>query len=159
MGEPAVAVRAAQSRDVAFVMELWGKMIEELGKTDERYAIRPEAEVIWAKWLGTHIREENSCVLLAERNDEILGYLIGSLDEAQPIFQHRRHAVITDVFVLPEERRKGAGTRLVEEALSFFKSLGAPHVRVNVLVKGEAARSFWQKLAFEDFLYRMWKGL
>ena len=159
MGEPEVTIRRAKARDMAFIVELWKKLAREMADCDERYALRSEAEIIWAKWAGERLRDQASCVLVAEAGADYVGYLLGHIGEAQPIFKQRTYAVITDVFVDPELRRKGIGRRLVEEAVSFFKSREISHVRASVLVKNETARPFWQKLGFGDFIHRTWKSI
>ena len=110
MGEPEVSTRRAKARDMAFIVELWKKLAQEMADFDERYALRPGAEIIWAKWAGERLRDQASCVFVAEAGSDYVGYLLGHIDEAQPIFEQRTYAVITDVFVAPEFRRKGIGT-------------------------------------------------
>jgi ribosomal protein S18 acetylase RimI-like enzyme len=159
MGEARVLIRRAEARDMAFIIELWQKLSQEIAACDDRCAVRPEGEIIWAKWAGQRLRDEHSCVLVAEKGDDLVGYLLGHIDEAQPIFKQRRHAIVTDLFVAPESRRRGVGTKLVEQALEFFRGRDIGHVRVNVLQRNSAARAFWEKRGFGDFLFRMWKSL
>ncbi len=163
MSGPEAAIRRAQSRDMAFITELWRKLAEEMAACDERAAVRPEAEILWAKWAGARLRDEHSCVLVAETvaeaGGDIVGYLLGHIDEAQPIYEKRRHALISDVFVEPEHRHGGLATKLCEEAFGFFREQGIDHVRVNVLGSNSAGRAFWEKLGFADFLERLWKPL
>ncbi|MHC5055150.1 MAG: GNAT family N-acetyltransferase [Planctomycetota bacterium] len=159
MGEAEVSIRRAKSRDMAFIVELWKKLSEEHAQLDERYALRPEAEIVWARWAGQRLRDDASIALVAESGTECVGYLLGHADEAQPIFEQRSYATITDLFVTPDFRRKGVASKLLAEALAFFKSRDLAHVRLNVLVKDEAARAFYEKHGFGDFLYRMWKSI
>jgi len=157
MGEPEVRIRRAEARDMAVIIELWQKMMEELAATDARYALRPGADVLWAKWAGQRLRDSDSCVLVAERSDEYVGYLVGHLDEAHPIFRSRRHALLTDLYVDPGMRRKGVGTQLVMQAFTFFGKFDLHEIRVNVLVKAEGFRTFLEKFGFGDFQFRMMK--
>jgi len=159
MGEQGVTVRRAEARDMAFVVELWKSMSEELARCDERYALRPDAEIMWARWAGQRLRDADSCLLVAESGGEYIGYLLAHADEAQPIFAQRRHATITDLYVAPQHRRKGIARRLAEGAIEFFKKRGIQHARMNVLAKNAAARAFAEKMGFVDFLFRMWKTL
>ncbi len=159
MGKPEVKIRRAQARDMAFIIELWKKLSEEMARCDERYALRPEAEIIWAKWVGQRLRDQASVALVAEAGEDHVGYLVGHLEEAQPIFEHRRHGIITDIFVLPDFRRKGVAGRLLEEAERFFKEQDVEHLRINVVVKNAPSRTFCEKLGFGDFLYTMWKSM
>ena len=159
MAEGDVQIRRAKSRDMAFIVELWKQLSEEHARLDERYALRSEAEIVWARWAGQRLRDEASIVLVAESGSECVGYLLGHTDEAQPIFEQRSYATIRDLFVAPEFRRKGTGSKLLAEALAFFKSREAGHIRLNVLVKDKAARAFYEKHGFGDFIHRMWKSL
>ena len=159
MGEAEVVIRRAKSRDMAIIIELWKELSEEHAQFDERYALRPEAEIVWARWAGQRLRDGASIALVAEIGADCVGYLIGHTDEAQPIFAHRTYAIITDIFVVPEFRRKGTASKLMNEALTFFKSRGVGHIRLNVLDKDEGARAFYEKHGFGDFIHRMWKSL
>ena len=163
MAEAEVKVRRAKARDMAFIVELWKGFSEEMARIDERYALRDGAEIIWGKWAGERLRDENSIALVAqtgaESGDDYVGYLIGHTEDAHPIFKDRRFGMLTDIFVKPDFRRKGVGKKFVEEGLAFFKGRGVGQVRMNVLVTNDASRAFCEKLGFGDFLYRMWKSL
>ena len=159
MGETEVRIRRAKARDMAFIIEMWRLLSEERAKSDERYALRPDAEIIWAKWSGQRLRDQSSVILVAETDEDCVGYLVGYVDESQPIFKQRRHGYLSDVYVSPDHRRKGVAGDLIREAEDFFKSQDVAHVRLNVLAKNTTSRAFCEKLGFGDFLYRMWKPL
>jgi GNAT superfamily N-acetyltransferase len=159
MAESATTIRRAESRDMAFIIELWRGLAGAMAELDERVAVRPDAEILWAKWVGARLRDDSSCVLVAEVGGDVVGYLLGHVDEAQPIYQKRRHALISDVFVDPAHRGKGVGTKLVEEAFAFFRGKEIDHVRANVLGANAAGRTFWEKQGASDFLTRLWKPL
>ena len=159
MGQPEVKIRRAQARDMAFIIELWKKVSEEMARYDERYALRPEAEILCARWVVQRLRAQASVELVAEDGDDYVGYLVGHLEEAHPIFEHRRHGIITDIFVLPDFRRKSVAGRLFEEAERFFKEQDVEHLRINVVVKNAPSRAFCEKLGFGDFLHTMWKSM
>ena len=159
MAEGETTIRRAKSRDMAFIAEIWLKLAEEMAALDERVATRPEAEILWAKWSGARLRDESSCILVAEVDGNVVGYLLGHVDEAQPIYQKRRHALISDLYVQSDHRRQGLATKLVEEAFAFFREKEVDHVRMNVLKANEAAHAFWEKQGAADFLERLWKPL
>ncbi len=159
MSDAEVTIRRAKSRDMAVITELWKQLSQEHADLDDRYALRSEAEIVWARWAGQRLRDDASIVLVAESGTDCIGYLLGHADEAQPIFVQRSYATITDVFVTPEFRHKGVGSKLLEEALAFFKSRDLGHVRLNVLTKDKKGRAFYEKHGFGDFVDRMWKTL
>ena len=98
-------------------------------------------------------------MLVAEAGGAHVGYLLAHTGEAQPIFELRRHGVITDVYVVPEERRKGLGRRLVEQAVRFFGEREVKDCRANVLAANGAAKAFWTALGFGEFACSVSKRL
>jgi GNAT superfamily N-acetyltransferase len=159
MGEGSVGIRRARAGDMAFIVELWQKMMDELSAVDGRYALKPGADILWAKWVGLRLRDSGSCVIVAEKDGRYVGYLVAHTDESHPIFRDRVHGLVTDIYVEPELRRRGTGRRLVEEAAAFFRGLGVAELRMNVLARAEQARGFLQKLGFGEFTHRVVKRL
>ena len=58
MGEGDVSIRRAKSRDMAFIVELWKQLSMEHAKLDERHNLRPDAEIVWARWAAQRLRDD-----------------------------------------------------------------------------------------------------
>ncbi len=92
-------------------------------------------------------QDGNSLLLVAERDDQIIGYLTGYLGH----YSYRNLnpiAEIENIFVLPKHQGRGVGTALVKEFIRQAKYLGAKLFKVSALTANQAALSFYQKFGF-----------
>lgn len=78
--------------------------------------------------------------LVAERNGELGGYLIGRAVAEE--------AEILNLAVRPEERRQGLGAQLLEAGLSALAGAGAHHVWLEVRESNAAARALYHRRGF-----------
>ena len=154
-----VEIRKAKAADIAFVIGLWQGMMEEMGRAESRLEAREGGEVIWARWTGERMRDENSIVLVAEKEGRLLGYCVAHVEKALPVHKMKEHGYISDLYIEESERGKGIGGTLARRALDFFREKGLKAVQITVAVKNEKAEEFWRKLGFADFTKRMWVEL
>lgn len=151
-----VEIRKAKAADIAFVIGLWQGMMEEMGRAESRLEAREGGEVIWARWAGQRMRDENSMVLVAEKEGRLVGYCMAYVEKALPVHKMKEHGYISDLYVEESERGKGLGMELARRALDFFREKVVRAVQITVAVKNEKAQKFWKKLGFADFTRRMW---
>lgn len=87
--------------------------------------------------------KERTAVLLAENNDQPVGYaaLVAGLAPGT--------AWMTDLVVAASQRRKGVGTRLVLAGQSWARDHGFPRLVLEMQSKNYPAIKMAQKLAFE----------
>jgi ribosomal-protein-alanine N-acetyltransferase len=78
--------------------------------------------------------------LVAERDDDVGGYLIGRAVAEE--------AEILNLAVMPEERRHGLGSRLLEAGLSALAAAGAQRVWLEVRESNAAAQALYQRRGF-----------
>lgn len=154
-----VEIRNAKAGDIAFVIGLWQGMMEESGRADERLEAKEGAEVIWARWAGERMRDQNSIVLVAEKEGGLVGYCMAYVEKSLPVHKMKEHGYISDVYVDESERGKGLASELVRRMLDFFREKGVKAVQITVAVRNEKAQKFWGKLGFADFTNRMWLDL
>ncbi|MEM3539255.1 MAG: ribosomal protein S18-alanine N-acetyltransferase [Nitrososphaerales archaeon] len=78
---------------------------------------------------------------VAEENNQILGYVISSVRENK--------GTLVSIAVLPEYRRKGIGSKLMEESLNYL-SKKVDHVELQVRVSNFEAINFYKKFGFKE---------
>jgi ribosomal-protein-alanine N-acetyltransferase len=78
---------------------------------------------------------------VAEENNQIIGYAISSVRGSK--------GTLVSIAVLPEFRRKGIGSKLMEESLIFL-SRKVDHVKLQVRVSNTEAIRFYKKFGFEE---------
>jgi ribosomal protein S18 acetylase RimI-like enzyme len=89
--------------------------------------------------------EEGIC-LIALAGPEVAGYLVGSLTEnAHPSIQY---AALETIKVVPEYRRQGVGSALVEDFRGWAREAGATRLSVDVAPRNAAAIGFYEAHGF-----------
>lgn len=86
-------------------------------------------------------RRNPGLVLVAADSGRVVGSALGAWDG--------RRGWIYHVAIAESHRRRGTGTRLVDQVEAGLRDLGCPEVRVNIGDDNEAARGFWQSRGYE----------
>jgi ribosomal protein S18 acetylase RimI-like enzyme len=86
-----------------------------------------------------------ACVLAAAAND--------APDDPGPF------AFLSEIYVQPSFRGRGAGTALMAEAEGFVRSRGAKELRLAVLERNDAARAVYRARGFRDYVRILIKTL
>jgi ribosomal protein S18 acetylase RimI-like enzyme len=156
----AIRVRRANVADLPVVTRLWRELVgfhESLGGQDFRLA--PGAEAGWKKYLREHLGKAHQLVLVAERGNRAVGFLVASVNLRQGIFMEREYGHISDVYVQEPERRKGVGQALVAQALRWFEEKRVGRVRLQTDARNALGFEFWKKLGFQTTVFTMDKLL
>ena len=127
-----------------------------MDRFDCGHDVNPD-EAFWSKFremIVEAIRDRERLYLLAEVQGIIAGYLEGKATELDDVFAPKRSFHISGVYVVPERRRQGIATMLVQEALRWAVEQKCQEADLNVLL-GNEAKGFYQKVGFRAFQYEM----
>ncbi|HEY3365827.1 MAG TPA: GNAT family N-acetyltransferase [Symbiobacteriaceae bacterium] len=101
------------------------------------------------------------CVMVAEETTDgaprIVGYAVGMAQEPPAIFEPEIYTFITDLYVVPDYRRQGIGTGLVERVRGWGWVKGINRLSV-VLPEGNAGRGLLAKLGFRPVQTMFYSG-
>ena len=86
---------------------------------------------------------DRSIVLVAERDDEVIGVVTGSLTDGDD-------GEIGWLFVAPEARGEGVGTELFETARDELEGRGAERVRALVMSENVEGEQFFEQFGYEQ---------
>jgi ribosomal protein S18 acetylase RimI-like enzyme len=75
--------------------------------------------------------------------------------ENPPVFDMKLYGFIQDLAVTESHRRRGAGSRLVEETLRWFRKQGVKRVEVQVATTNPLSQAFWRRHDFVDYITRL----
>ncbi|HUV71918.1 MAG TPA: GNAT family N-acetyltransferase [Clostridia bacterium] len=105
--------------------------------------------------------DENTVIFVAEEKGDLLGLVHIFIQEVRsvPILRPRKLAVIDNLVVKKEFRKKGIGKQLMKEAEAWAKNKKASLIELNVWEFNQKARTFYQKIGFETISRKMWKQL
>jgi GNAT superfamily N-acetyltransferase len=105
------------------------------------------------------IDEDDATVLVAERGGDVIGYVYASLEGRS--WRELRDACgfIDDVVVLEGERRGGVATALIDAALEWLRSRGAPRVVLWSAEPNVSAQRLFARLGFRRTMVEMTREL
>ena len=109
----------------------------------------------YAWFLGTQLAEADSFVAVAERGDDVVGYVYAGLEPQS--WKELRDAAgfIHDLVVDERERGKGIGSELAPSAAAWLESRGAPRVMLWTAEKNGAAQRLFERLGFRRTMIEM----
>jgi ribosomal protein S18 acetylase RimI-like enzyme len=113
----------------------------------------------YASYLGTQLGDPYVAVLVAEENGEVIGYAYAAVEGHDYVSLRGPAGVLHDILVDPGFRGRGVGRVLLDAALEFLKSRGAPRVVLSTAVGNEAAQRLFTKAGFRRTMVEMTREL
>src|SRR4051812_24304946 len=105
-----------------------------------RYALHPQAELRYLQWIGKSGEDPRSLFLVAEEDGRVVGMLSATVEDNLPIYACEEYACIHDIWADPPYRHRGAGEKLVHEAIRAFGEVGVTQVRMMTTATNESGR-------------------
>lgn len=103
------------------------------------------------KYFKNSIINKNSLALVVVDNAEIVGYLIGTINEAEDYRNIQKIAELDNMFILPKYRKKGIGTDLCGKFFKWAKEKGIKRASVIVSEQNSKAINYYKKCGFLDY--------
>lgn len=160
-----VIIRKAEERDKDAFIRLEREFCEynqklELSKHLERKLCSDVPDLFFADTFDSQL-VDNIFFHVAENNGEVIGYIEGEIVEPyeKELYGIYKVGHINSVFVSSEHRGKGAGTALVNEAISWIKSQGVEICTLGVVEGNSSAKASYEKLGFRPERTKMWKKI
>ena len=124
-------------------------------RTDE--AIGPEYFAVLMK----RVAENDGRVLVAERNGDLVGWLVSVVDEG-PVFvreDKRATGYVIELFIEEGARRSGVGGALLRAAEDDFRARGLRTMMIGVMAGNANARAAYQARGFEPYALQLIKPI
>src|SRR5262245_27474791 len=126
--DPPFVIRRATEIDAPALGRLGALLMRVHHSFDPQRFLPPGSnpEAGYGRFLKSQLRDEDSVVLVAEREGAVVGYVFASLEPLS--WKELRDACgyIHDVAVEEAGRRLGVATALIEAAVEWLRSRGAP---------------------------------
>lgn len=167
-------VRAATPADVPAVLPMVRAICEQHRAWDaEKFGFLDDIVERYARWLPERATDPRSVFLVAELPapdaspptaarppaPELVGYLVGTIEDAVPIYWIREHAWIHDVWVEPAHRGQGLGRAMVLSAIDAFSCLGVQQMRLETAALNDASRRLFASCGFRVSAVEMLRPL
>ncbi len=108
----------------------------------------------YANELVDAVETRRGCLLIAEVGEVPVGFIAAYvMSDPDPVLEDRarEHAFVRDLFVLPNWRRMGVATRLVQAAEAHFRSITIPRIRLAGAAQNEAMLCLVVALNFSPY--------
>lgn len=151
-----IRIRPARASDEAALGRYGGALMRLHHQFDpERFITIENPEAGYGRFLVSQIGEDEAVVLVAERRDEVVGYVFAALEPASWKELRAACGFIHDVFVDEGARGGGVGAQLVTAAADRLRSRGAPRVVLQSAAKNATAQRLFERLGFRHTMVEM----
>jgi ribosomal protein S18 acetylase RimI-like enzyme len=114
---------------------------------------------MWVKYFKRHVRSRIRKAIVAERGREIVGFLLGEIQNGPPVFVSARQAYIDSIGVLEHHRRQGIGTMMLDAFADCAREKAMPYIMLSVRVENNAAMNLYEKHGFHPMMLSLRKLL
>ena len=150
-------IRRATVKDVPALGRLGALLMRTHYGFDPQRFLAPGAgaEAGYGRFLGSQLNEDDSVVFVAEKDGAVIGYVFAGLEPMS--WKELRDACgfIEDVAVEESGRRAGIATALIEAAVDWLRSRGAPRVMLWTAEHNIAAQRLFARLGFRATMREM----
>ncbi len=144
-----VVIRAAKEGDLDRLIDLVSRLKRLNGEFDPLLTPVDDLEEEVKKYLQNTMKDPNYVVLVLEAGGKVEGVLVARLVD-RCFYKPRLVGQISDVYLMPEYRRRGLGLRLIEEAEKVLRSKGAEMIFAEFPSKNMIAEGFYRRLGFRE---------
>jgi ribosomal protein S18 acetylase RimI-like enzyme len=135
-----MTIRPATEADHDTLRDLWTASQDEIGGPD---FLRETWEDGWTD-LSRHVADGLAFVALDDA-DAMVGFVFATIPRETPDLGH-----VTDVYVHPQERRRGVARALMARIVEALREQGVAHVGLDVRVDNHGAKALYDRLGFVE---------
>lgn len=152
-----ITIRNLEAKDIDQLITLERKM------ADYHHSLRPN---YWKSADDTNwdlrkshrneiINKDANLWLVAEVNNQIVGYMSAEIIPASPVKMYDKIGYIKNTYVIPEFRKKGIIKKGLQRISEWFNENNIKIVELNVDVNNKEGIEAWKHLGFEEQSKRM----
>ena len=149
------AVRSALSDDIGAFVQMRGELQHHMKARNPNLWDLAEGWRAEKEELHRSCMDDPECHLVAgiARDDSIVGMGLGRIIR-NPALKPAEFGSIDDVWVVPQFRRWGVGTKIVEDLVRYFRQWDIEALTLNYVEANIEAVSFWARLGFQPAIVR-----
>jgi ribosomal protein S18 acetylase RimI-like enzyme len=156
-----VSIHPASRSDLPAVGRLGALLVRAHHDFDpERFmAATRGTEQGYASYLGTQLENPDVIVLVAARDNAVVGYTYAGLEGTDYMALRGPAGAIYDIVVDTAHRGHGIGRMLLDAALENLKTRGAPRVVLSTAERNDTAQRLFARAGFRRTMIEMTREL
>ena len=143
-----IVVRRATLDDLDQVVALRLALLREEERNPFFANPHPDADARAVELTRGELTAPGEVILVASIDDAIVGMLRCRLVRRMPLVAGDRQAVVTTVYVVPAQRRRGVLGALLNAADRWCRRQGVTDMRLQCAVTNDVGRKAWESLGF-----------
>ncbi|HMI47076.1 MAG TPA: GNAT family N-acetyltransferase, partial [Gemmatimonadaceae bacterium] len=116
-------------------------------------------EESYGGFLGSQLDEPNIIILVAERDEQVIGYTYAGVEGSDYMALRGPAGAIYDIIVDPAHRGQGIGRMLLDATIDALKARGAPRVVLSTAERNAAAQRLFDRAGFRRTMIEMTREL
>ncbi len=150
-----IAIRPATTDDLTILTQLWQEHIALISQTNPRYTPSLTNQE-WQQQMIDWLANDQCQILIACDEENIVGYIVGWLQDVVPSLPFRSCGLITELVLDAHVYHGGAARLLVDGIKAWFVEHQIQHILTYVLAHNATQQAFWRALGATDFVNIMW---
>ena len=158
---PSIIVRRAVEADLSALGRMGAELMRVHFAFDPLRFMKPGAdpESGYAWFLGTQIHDDDVRIFVAEADGVVVGYVYAGLEPQNWKELREACGFVHDVVTAGDARRSGVATALMEAAIGWLKSRGAPRVILWTAAANDGAQALFARRGFRRTMVEMTREL
>ena len=154
-------IRLANESDLPALGRLGALLLETHYRFDEQRFMAPRTNSAegYAWFLRSQLKDKDVVVFVAERAGGVVGYVYAGIEPASWKELREMAGFIHDVIVEESSQRTGIASSLIEAAMEWLRTNGAPRVVLWTAEKNPAAQHLFTRLGFRRTMIEMTREL
>jgi len=151
-----VVIRPSEPGDRDALGRLAGELVRLHSRWNpRRFLLIDDVEAGYGAWLSKEARSKNALVLVAERDDEVVGYAYARFEAHDWNALLGAHAALHDIYVAESGRGAGTAQALLAGVRGECQRRGVPRVVLHTAVQNEPGQKLFAKVGFEPTMIEM----
>lgn len=117
--------------------------------------VNNRTQLDYASYLGERLKDRDVAIFVADCGGRVVGYTFTRLEGFDYMVLRGPAGVIHDLMVDEAYRRQGIGRLLLQAAVTFLKSQGAPRVVLSTAARNEVAQRLFSSMGFRPTMNEM----
>jgi GNAT superfamily N-acetyltransferase len=154
-----VLVRDFRESDGAAVRDMMKTLATQRKESDHHLVLKDEYARFFASYMLGFLKNPDAVVKVAEGGSEVVGYAVATRGREAAFFKYSHVAMLSDVFVRPDQRGKRVGAALLEAITQWARAQKLQAIEVNVFPDHKEEMESLQALGFFPSRIKMLRPL